>query len=249
MPAGIHPLWLIIVALITLALGRDYFPSEAPGLSDTGAYLLALASALALFAESLLHQLGHAVVARRHGVEIEELDLWLLGGVARMAGEPRAAGDELRFAPSSTTRSTSARRSSLSTSCPPSRSTAAGSSARCSGGALRIASRPRHWPRGAAGCSGLCSSHSASGPSCPQPIGGLWLALVGGFIVVAAAAEAQRATIERELAGRIVATVMTTPAVTLAADLTLREAVVVGFSRQLFSALPVVGPDDGRSAC
>lgn len=90
MPAGIHPLWLIIVALITLALGRDYFPSEAPGLSDTGAYLLALASALALFAESLLHQLGHAVVARRHGVEIEELDLWLLGGVARMAGEPRA---------------------------------------------------------------------------------------------------------------------------------------------------------------
>lgn len=159
------------------------------------------------------------------------------------------AGDELRFAPSSTTRSTSARRSSLSTSCPPSRSTAAGSSERCSGGALRIATRPRHWPRGAAGCSGLCSSHSASGPSCPEPIGGLWLALVGGFIVVAAAAEAQRATIERELAGRIVATVMTTPAVTLAADLTLREAVVVGFSRQLFSALPVVGPDDGRSAC
>ena len=62
------------------------------------AYALGLASAPLLFAGILLHELGHAVVARRHGVEIEEIDLWLLGGVARMKGYPKAAGDELRFA-------------------------------------------------------------------------------------------------------------------------------------------------------
>ncbi len=66
----------------------------APGL----AYGLGLLSALLLFASILLHELGHAVVARRHGVEIEEIDLWLLGGVARMKGYPKTAGGELRFA-------------------------------------------------------------------------------------------------------------------------------------------------------
>ncbi len=38
------------------------------------------------------------MIARRRGVEIEEIDLWLLGGVSRMKGYPKTAGDELRFA-------------------------------------------------------------------------------------------------------------------------------------------------------
>ena len=52
-----------------------------PGLSTTAAYALGLLSALGLFAGILLHELAHAVVARRHGIEVEEIDLWLLGGV------------------------------------------------------------------------------------------------------------------------------------------------------------------------
>ena len=46
----------------------------------------------------LAHEFGHALVARRRGVKIEEIDLWLLGGVARMSGRPKTASDELRFA-------------------------------------------------------------------------------------------------------------------------------------------------------
>ena len=97
-PVGINVLWLFIVAVITLALGADYFPSRVEGISAGAAYLLGFGSALLLFASILLHELGHAVVARRHGVEIEEIDLWLLGGVARMSNAPRSADDELRFA-------------------------------------------------------------------------------------------------------------------------------------------------------
>ena len=59
---------------------------------------LGLLSALLLFASILLHELGHALVARRNGVEIEEIDLWLLGGVARMRGLSEDGGAELRFA-------------------------------------------------------------------------------------------------------------------------------------------------------
>jgi Zn-dependent protease len=97
-PIGIQPLWLMIVALITWQLGAAYYPDAVDGIAPLAAYALGLLSALLLFASILLHELGHAVVARRHGVEIEEIDLWLLGGVARMSGQPRTAGDELRFA-------------------------------------------------------------------------------------------------------------------------------------------------------
>lgn len=97
-PIGVQPLWLLIVALITWTLGAVYYPDEVDGIAPLAAYALGLLSALLLFASILLHELGHAVVARRNGVEIEEIDLWLLGGVARMAGYPKTAGAELRFA-------------------------------------------------------------------------------------------------------------------------------------------------------
>ena len=97
-PVGISPLWLIIVALITWSLGDGYYPGEVHGIAPFASYGLGLASALLLFASILAHEFGHALVARRLGVEIEEIDLWLLGGVARMHGQPKTAGDELRFA-------------------------------------------------------------------------------------------------------------------------------------------------------
>ena len=97
-PVGISPLWLIIVALITWSLGAAYYPNEVHGIAPATAYALGLASALLLFASILAHEFGHALVARRRGVEIEEIDLWLLGGVARMSGRPRRARDELSFA-------------------------------------------------------------------------------------------------------------------------------------------------------
>ena len=97
-PVGVSPLWLVIVALITWSLGAGYFPEAVHGISTPGAYALGLASALLLFASILAHEFGHALVARRRGIEVEEIDLWLLGGVSRLRGEAHAPGDELRFA-------------------------------------------------------------------------------------------------------------------------------------------------------
>jgi Zn-dependent protease len=97
-PVGISPLWLIIVALITWSLGAGYYPGEVHGIAPLASYALGLGSALLLFASILAHEFGHALVARRRGVEIEEIDLWLLGGVARMSGRPQSASDELSFA-------------------------------------------------------------------------------------------------------------------------------------------------------
>ncbi len=97
-PVGVSPLWLVIVVLFTVALGAGYFPEEVHGISPVVSYALGLASVLLLFASILAHEFGHALVARRRGIEVQEIDLWLLGGVSRMRGEAHAPGDELAFA-------------------------------------------------------------------------------------------------------------------------------------------------------
>jgi Zn-dependent protease/predicted transcriptional regulator len=97
-PVGISPWWLVIVALFTWSLGSSYFPAEVSGIAPLASYALGLASVLLLFASILAHEFGHALVARRRGVEVEEIDLWLLGGVSRMRGQPKTADDELLYA-------------------------------------------------------------------------------------------------------------------------------------------------------
>jgi Zn-dependent protease len=74
---------------------------EQLGGSRTTAYLVAVASVLSLFASLILHELGHAVVARRNGLTVLGIDLWAFGGVTRTAGrqgEEEKPGTEFRVA-------------------------------------------------------------------------------------------------------------------------------------------------------
>ena len=97
-PVGVSPWWLVIVVLITWSLGAGYFPERIHGIAPGASYVLGLVSALLLFASILAHEFGHAIVARRRGIEVQEIDLWLLGGVSRMRGEAHDPRDELRYA-------------------------------------------------------------------------------------------------------------------------------------------------------
>jgi Zn-dependent protease/predicted transcriptional regulator len=97
-PVGVSPWWLVIVALFTWVLGASYFPEVIHGISPGVSYALGLASVLLLFASILAHEFGHAIVARHHGIEVEEIDLWLLGGVSQMRGEAHEPSTELRYA-------------------------------------------------------------------------------------------------------------------------------------------------------
>jgi Zn-dependent protease/CBS domain-containing protein len=95
---AIHWSWLVVFALITWTLADSVFPSQNPGLSD-GAYVgMALSAAVLFFTSLLLHELGHALQARREGVEIEGITLWLFGGVAQFRGMFPSAGAEFRIA-------------------------------------------------------------------------------------------------------------------------------------------------------
>ncbi len=95
---GINWSWLIVFALIVWTLESAVFPASNPDLSQAAYIAMAIAAALLFFASLLLHELGHALQAKRDGVEIEGITLWLFGGVARFKGMLPSAGAELRMA-------------------------------------------------------------------------------------------------------------------------------------------------------
>ncbi len=95
---GVNWSWLVVFALISWTLASAVFPSQNPGLSDSAYVAMAIVAASLFFASLLLHELGHALQARREGVEIEGITLWLFGGVARFKGMFPTAGAEFRIA-------------------------------------------------------------------------------------------------------------------------------------------------------
>jgi Zn-dependent protease/CBS domain-containing protein len=95
---GINWSWLIVFALIVWSLAAAVFPSQNPGFSDGEYVAMAVAAALLFFASLLLHELSHALQARRDGLEIEGINLWLFGGVAQFKGGFPSAGAEFRIA-------------------------------------------------------------------------------------------------------------------------------------------------------
>lgn len=95
---GINWSVLALLALIMWTLATGVFPDTNPGHGDNAYFAMAVVASFGFFASILLHELGHAVQARRDGMEIDGITLWLFGGVARFTGMFPTAGAEFRIA-------------------------------------------------------------------------------------------------------------------------------------------------------
>lgn len=95
---GINWSVLVIFLLITFGLAAGRFPVLVPDLSPAVYAAAGLAAAVIFFLSLLAHEVSHAVVARRHGIGVEGITLWLFGGVARLEGEAETPGADLRIA-------------------------------------------------------------------------------------------------------------------------------------------------------
>lgn len=98
-PLRIHWSVLVILCLFTWSLA-SMLPATAPGHSVLTYWLAGLAGAVALLASLVAHELMHAVTARRAGVEVADITLWLFGGVAQLNNEAPTARADLRIAAS-----------------------------------------------------------------------------------------------------------------------------------------------------
>jgi Zn-dependent protease len=96
-PIGVHWSWFIVLFLVIYSL-TGYYQDVLTGSGDSSAFLLATASALLFFLSILLHELGHAVVARRNRIGIAGIDLFLFGGIAKLERDSDSPGVEFRIA-------------------------------------------------------------------------------------------------------------------------------------------------------
>ena len=88
--------WFLVLFLYIFWFTPSFH--QVLGGSQTTAYLVTVASVLSFFVSIVLHELGHAFVARRNGLQVLGIELWMLGGLTRTTGEVHTPGPEFRVA-------------------------------------------------------------------------------------------------------------------------------------------------------
>ncbi|WBB67022.1 site-2 protease family protein [Micromonospora sp. WMMD812] len=97
-PVGVNWSVLVIFALIAWGLAANQFPRSYPDRPVILYVLSGLVAAVVFFLGLLAHEVSHAIVAKRNGLEVGGITLWLFGGVAELRGEAKDPGAELRIA-------------------------------------------------------------------------------------------------------------------------------------------------------
>jgi Zn-dependent protease/CBS domain-containing protein len=90
--------FLIILTLVTWTLARGLFPQLYPDLSVQAYWIMAVVGAVILFLSVVVHEASHSVVARRYGIPMKGITLFVFGGVAEMHDEPPSPKAELLMA-------------------------------------------------------------------------------------------------------------------------------------------------------
>ncbi|HEX6388885.1 MAG TPA: site-2 protease family protein [Solirubrobacteraceae bacterium] len=93
---GATPSWFFVLFVMIVSL-NGYFSDVVRG-SNQQAFLIAVAAALLFGASIVVHELGHALAARRYGIETSGVDLWFFGGLAKLDREPDTPGREFAVA-------------------------------------------------------------------------------------------------------------------------------------------------------
>jgi Zn-dependent protease/CBS domain-containing protein len=270
-----HWSWLLVVGLIVWSLADGVFPATNPGLSD-GAYVaMAGVATILFFAALTLHELGHAVQARREGVAIDGITLWVFGGVARLRGQMPSSGAELRIALAgpAVTLALAAVCLLVALALPlpdavdgvifwlgqinlyllvfnllPALPLDGGRALRAVLWARRrdFVSASRTAARLGRGFGQVLIAGGVVLVLLVGDLGGLWLALIGWFLLGAADAELEGATAREALAGLTVADLMVPDPVVVEADTSVQAFINQAFLPTRHTAYPVL--DLGRAA-
>jgi Zn-dependent protease len=97
-PIGLNWSLMVIVAIFAFGLAQNRFPADAPGYGHETYYVVGALTAVALLVAVLLHELGHAIVARRSGLQVEGITLSWMGGVTRIVGDTTSPAREFGVA-------------------------------------------------------------------------------------------------------------------------------------------------------
>src|ERR1700749_1960381 len=93
---GVDGSWFLVLFLMIFVLSAPL--RDALHSSDAVAYMTTVVSVLLLFGSLIVHELGHALVARRQGIEVKKIDLFLFGGLTQMSRDAESPGEDFKVA-------------------------------------------------------------------------------------------------------------------------------------------------------
>jgi Zn-dependent protease len=93
---GASPSWFIVLGFVIYALSGQF--RDTLGGTQTEGFTVALVAAVLFFGSIVLHELGHAFEARRSGIQVQGIDLWFFGGIAKLSRDSQSPGEEFRVA-------------------------------------------------------------------------------------------------------------------------------------------------------
>jgi Zn-dependent protease/CBS domain-containing protein len=266
---------LAIFGLVTWSLSAAVYPALAPGYATAEYWAAGIATAALFFASLLAHELSHSVVARRLGIGVRDITLWLFGGVSTIEGEAHSPHDEMKVALAGPAMSFAIALGGISAA---GLLAALGAPPLLTGAALWLGAinvvlavfnlipaapldggRVLHawlWRRsGSRWRAGVTAARAGRAFgwvlvavgllefSTVDGIGGLWLVVLGWFLLMAARAEETQARLSHDLGGVRVQDVMTADPITVDADTSVATVLGEYVLRHHCSAFPVVGPD------
>jgi Zn-dependent protease/predicted transcriptional regulator len=80
--------WIIIAVLVAWSLSTGFFPFYLEGLSTGTYWIMGIVGAAGLFLSIIIHEFSHSLVARRYGMPMKGITLFIFGGMAEMSDEP-----------------------------------------------------------------------------------------------------------------------------------------------------------------
>jgi Zn-dependent protease len=95
-----NPSVLVLFAFIAFTTANGLLPASAPGASTSAYWAGGIVASTLLFASLLVHELAHAIVARRHGITVESITFWLFGGASKLKSDAATPRSEWRIAAS-----------------------------------------------------------------------------------------------------------------------------------------------------
>jgi len=95
---GIDLSWILLALLLTWSLAKGLFPHYFPGMPESTYWWMGVGGALGLFVSIVFHEFCHSIVAKRFGLPMKGITLFIFGGVAEMSDEPPSATAEFLMA-------------------------------------------------------------------------------------------------------------------------------------------------------
>ena len=95
---ALHPSWFVIALIVTYTMAAGELPSNFPGWDNALYWVIGAVISVLFFASVLAHELSHALVARRFGLRVRDITLFIFGGAASLEGDPKRPRDEALIA-------------------------------------------------------------------------------------------------------------------------------------------------------